>query len=177
MSLHYVKEKEKPSVLDTKSITRKFDQLAKLKSTKYQQLKQHIMNTIIGRVTKNAEINQLKNDRQVVNFSVAINDSYKTKDGERREQTSYYNCSYWISPNVAKILTKGTLVELSGRISSSAWIGKDGEIKSGLNFYTSKIKLHGGGQRLDATQTITRQTSQPQNDSPFAEETEDDLPF
>ena len=46
------------------------------------------MNTIIGRVTKNAEINQLKNDRQVVNFSVAINDSYKTKDGERREQTT-----------------------------------------------------------------------------------------
>jgi single-strand DNA-binding protein len=37
------------------------------------------MNTIIGRITKNAEINTLKNDRQVVNFSVAINDSYRTK--------------------------------------------------------------------------------------------------
>ena len=98
------------------------------------------MNTIIGRVTKNAEINHLKNDKQVVNFSVAINDSYKTKEGERKEQTTYYNCSYWISPNVAKILTKGTLVELSGRISSSAWIGKDGEIRSGLNFHTSKIR-------------------------------------
>lgn len=90
------------------------------------------MNTIVGRITKNAEINTLKNDKQVVNFSIAINNSYKTKDGERREQTTYYNCSYWISPNVAKILTKGSLVELSGRISSSAWIGKDGEIKSGL---------------------------------------------
>jgi single-strand DNA-binding protein len=76
------------------------------------------MNTIVGRITKNAEINTLKNDKQVVNFSVAINDSYKTKDGERKEQTTYYNCSYWISPNVAKYLTKGTLVELSGRISS-----------------------------------------------------------
>lgn len=43
------------------------------------------MNTIIGRVTKNAEINHLKNDKQVVNFSVAINDSYRTKDGERKE--------------------------------------------------------------------------------------------
>lgn len=135
------------------------------------------MNTIIGRVTKNAEINQIKNDRQVVNFSVAINDSYKTKDGERKEQTTYYNCSYRISPNVAKILTKGTLVELSGRISSSAWIGKDGEIKSGLNFHTSKIKLHGGRQRLDVTQTTAKQTAQPKNENPFEEETEDDLPF
>lgn len=135
------------------------------------------MSTIIGRVTKNAEINQLKNDRHVVNFSVAINDSYRTKDGEWKQQTTYYNCSYWISPNVAKILTKGTLVELSGRISSSAWIGKDGEIKSGLNFHTSQIKLHGGGQLLEASQTIANQTIQPQNDNPFAEETENDLPF
>ena len=42
------------------------------------------MNTIVGRITKNAEINTLKNDKQVVNFSIAINNSYKTKDGERR---------------------------------------------------------------------------------------------
>ena len=37
------------------------------------------MNTIVGRITKNAEINTLKNDKQVVNFSVATNDSYKPK--------------------------------------------------------------------------------------------------
>lgn len=143
------------------------------------------MNTIVGRITKNAEINTLKNDKQVVNFSVASNDSYKTKDGERREQTTYYNCSYWISSNVAKILTKGSLVELSGRISSSAWIGKDGEIKSGLNFHTSKIKLHGGGKRSETGEAEINQ-SQPssnqfaqntQNTNPLAGETDDDLPF
>ena len=44
------------------------------------------MNTIVGRITQNAKINTLKNDKKVVNFSVAINDSYKTKQGERKEQ-------------------------------------------------------------------------------------------
>ncbi len=48
---------------------------------------------------------------------------------------------------IAEFLTTGTLVELSGRISSNAWIGKDGEIKSGLNFHTSNVKLHGGGKK------------------------------
>lgn len=129
------------------------------------------MNTIIGRVTKNAEINTLANDRQVVNFSVATNDSYKTKQGERKEQTTYFNCSYWISPNVAKILTVGALVELSGRVSSRAWIGKDGEIKSGLNFYTSQIKLHSGGQKVEA------ENEPALNTNVFAGETDDDLPF
>lgn len=131
------------------------------------------MNTIIGRVTKNAEINTVANDKQVVNFSVATNESYKTKQGERREQTTYFNCSYWISPNVAKILTTGALVELSGRISSRAWIGKDGEIKSGLNFHTSQIKLHSGGQKTEAENEPALNT----NTNVFAGETDDDLPF
>lgn len=136
------------------------------------------MNTIIGRVTKNAEINTLKNDKQVVNFSVAINDNYKTKQGERREQTTYYNCSYWINSKIAEYLTKGTLVELTGRTSSNAWIGKDGEIKSGLNFHTSNIKLHGGGKREDSqNQPTEKPNSKPQNSKTLAEETEDDLPF
>lgn len=132
------------------------------------------MNTIIGRVTKNAEINILKNDKQVVNFSVAINDSY-TKQGERVEQTTYYNCSYWINAKIAEFLTKGTLVELVGRISSNAWIGKDGEIKSGLNFHTSNIKLHGGGHKAESHKSKTIDKSQDKN--VFAGDTDDDLPF
>ncbi|WBS74161.1 single-stranded DNA-binding protein [Elizabethkingia meningoseptica] len=132
------------------------------------------MSTIIGRVTKNAEISILKNDKQVVNFSVAINDSYKNKQGERVEKTTYYNCAYWQSPNVAKSLTKGTLVELLGRTSSNAWIGRDGEIKSGLNFHTSNIKFHGGGKREDVQTVVTEKA---QDKKTFAEDTGDDLPF
>ncbi len=132
------------------------------------------MNTIIGRLTKNAEINTLKNDKQVVNFSVAINDSYKNKQGERIDHTTYYNCSYWISSNVAKILTKGALVELSGRVSSNAWIGKDGEIHSVLNFHTSNIKLHGGGKKSD---TDEQPTAKPQKANALIDEADDDLPF
>ena len=53
------------------------------------------MNTIIGRVTKNAEINTLTNDKQVVNFSVAINDwlrkFYRSK--KRALWTNGYFCS------------------------------------------------------------------------------------
>lgn len=129
---------------------------------------------IVGRITKNAEINTLKGDKKVVNFSVAINESYKNKQGERVEQATYYNCSYWISPKVANILTKGTLVELTGRVSSNAWIGKDGEIKSGLNFHTSNIKLHGGSQK---TETVV--TNDPKQKKAIVTEGEndDDLPF
>lgn len=68
---------------------------------------------IIGRVTKDAQVRTLSDSKQVVNFSVATNESYRNKQGERVEQTTYFECAYWISPKVAGILTKGTLVELT----------------------------------------------------------------
>lgn len=49
--------------------------------------------TIVGRITKDAVVNSLKDGRKVVNFSIAINESYKPKGGERTKVTSYCNCS------------------------------------------------------------------------------------
>ena len=136
------------------------------------------MNTIVGRITKNAEIKTLANNRQVVNFSVAVNDYYKNKQGEKIEQTTYFNCAYWISSKIAEYLTTGTLVELSGKISSSAWIGKDGEIKSRLNLNTSRIKFHGKGKTDQTAKTTNNPTTaKPQENKVFADDLEDDLPF
>ncbi|KMQ70397.1 single-stranded DNA-binding protein [Chryseobacterium koreense] len=128
---------------------------------------------ITGRLTRNAEVRTLSNEKQVVNFSVAVNDSYRNKQGERVEQTTYFDCAYWITANVARLLTKGTLVELTGRVSTRAWVNKEGEARAGLNFHTSQIKLHGGGRKVETVQA----TAQSESNGFTAEGTEDDLPF
>ncbi len=128
---------------------------------------------IIGRLTRDAEVRTTSQEKQVVNFSVATNDSYRNKQDERIEQTTYFDCAYWISAKVATLLTKGTLVELTGRVSTRAWLGKDGEAHSGLNFHTSQIKLHGGSKRTETVQA----TAQAENNKVTAQPTEDDLPF
>ena len=128
---------------------------------------------ITGRLTRDAEVRTTSNGKQVVNFSVAVNDSYKTKQGERVEQTAFFDCSYWLTPNVAKMLTKGLLVELTGRVSTRAWVSKNGEAKAGLNFHTSNIKPLAGGRKAEAVQGA----AQPDNNGFTAQGTEDDLPF
>ncbi|GAA6766870.1 hypothetical protein AAFH68_28170 [Flavobacterium sp. CGRL1] len=128
---------------------------------------------IIGRVTKDAEVRTLSNSKQVVNFSVATNESYRNKEGERVEQTTYFECAYWISPKVAGILTKGTLVELSGRVSARAWTGNNGEPRAGLNFNTSQIKLHGSVKKSDTADTAPKGESK----TPAVQPPADDLPF
>jgi single-strand DNA-binding protein len=123
---------------------------------------------IIGRLTRDAEVRRTSQEKQVVNFSVATNDSYRNKQGERIEQTTYFDCAYWLSPKVAQILTKGTVVELTGRVSARAWTGSDGETHAGLNFNTSQIKLHGGGKKSETVQTTTgTNNSKEKDDLPF----------
>ena len=111
---------------------------------------------ITGRLTRDAEVRTTSQEKQVVNFSVAINDNYRNKQGERIEQTTYFDCSYWITPNVAKILTKGALVELTGRVSTRAWTTNDGALRASLNFHTSNIKLHASGKTNENAQATTK---------------------
>ena len=89
--------------------------------------------TIVGRMTKDAVVNQLKDERQVVNFSIAVNDYYKPKNEEGVQLTTYYNCSYWISTKIVINLKKGTLVEVTGRIYVTAYAGADRTAKVSLN--------------------------------------------
>lgn len=134
---------------------------------------------ITGRVIRDAQVRTLSNSRQVVNFSVAVNESYRNKKGEKVEQTTFFECAYWISAKVAGILTKGALVELAGRVSARAWTGNDGEPRAGLNFTTSQITLHAGGRKAEGTQAVQSEEPavQGENKKLTVKEPEDDLPF
>lgn len=130
---------------------------------------------IIGRITKDAVVNQLRDERQVVNFSIAVNDYYKPKDGEGVKTTTFINCSYWISSKIAERLTKGSLVELFGRISASAYTDLKGEPKASLNLHVNNIKIHStGGSGVSVNESGKLQTTgapagitEPIDDLPF----------
>ena len=99
---------------------------------------------MIARLTGDAKISTLKNDKQVVNFNVAINDSYKVKGGaETTKIVTYVQCNYWVNRGITPYLTKGTFVELQGRVGVNAHNANDGEAKATLTFHANTIKLHG----------------------------------
>ena len=126
---------------------------------------------ITARVTADAKVNTLKDERQVVNFNVAINDSYKPKDGsEIKKMATFIQCAYWINPAIAKHLTKGTLVELFGRIGVNAYKDMQGEPKATLTFHVNNIKLHGKGKPTEAenkTAIAAAEITEPLEDLPF----------
>jgi single-strand DNA-binding protein len=111
---------------------------------------------LTGRLTADAKLSTLKDQRKVINFSVVIKDRYKTKEGEVKEIATFINCTYWVSPGIAPYLTKGTLVELFGRIGVNAWTNTEGHAKASLTFHVSNIKMHGRSkQQSPAAETIS----------------------
>ena len=133
---------------------------------------------LVGRITKDAVVNQLKNERQVINFTLAINDYYKPKNGEGRNIATYINCSYWMNPKLAERITKGTLVEATGRFYVNAYMGNDGEPKASLNCHVNNIKIHVNSKANNTAYPVTNNTTAEgaMNANDITEQLED-LPF
>lgn len=128
---------------------------------------------ITGRITKDATVHKISNDKQVVNFSIAINDSYKPKgSSEYKEVVTYIDCSYWMGTGVAEWLKKGTLVQLFGRIGISVYTASDGRALGSLTFHTNSLKILVFAKKVQTSETTSIPTAQHNSkDEP------DDLPF
>jgi single-strand DNA-binding protein len=132
----------------------------------FSQLKTNGM-TLIGRLCKDAVVAQLKDDRKVVNFTLAINDYYKSKNSDKGLTiTTFINCAYWISPKIAAWLKKGTLVEISGRLTVNAYTDMQGEAKGTLNAHVDTIKIHQQA-KTETVKTATAKNAEVEPDLPF----------
>lgn len=128
---------------------------------------------IAGRITNNATVHELKDGRQVVNFSIAVNDSYKRKGEEQfTEMATFFNCSYWRNPGIAKHLTKGRVVHLYGRVSVNAYVNAAGEPMGSLQFHVNEIKfLSSNPKAVQQQNTVAVSVAETVLDE------KDDLPF
>jgi single-strand DNA-binding protein len=131
---------------------------------------------ITGRLTANAEVRNVKGDKKVTGFTIAMNRTYKKGD-EKKTITTYVDCSYWINSGVAEYLKKGTLVQLYGDMDVNAWIDKDGNPKGRLTFHTQTIKILAKAGNGTAEATATAESKSKQKAGTTGNPDEDDLPF
>ncbi|WP_143307251.1 single-stranded DNA-binding protein [Chitinophaga vietnamensis] len=123
---------------------------------------------IIGRLTADAIIAKVTDNKQVVNFNIAINEYYRPKGStEIKKTTTYVSCSYWISTKVADLLKKGTLVQLSGRLGVNAY-SVAGEARAKITFRVNTVRIH----KMKSSQANT-----PTTDNTTSVTATDDLPF
>jgi len=119
---------------------------------------------LFGRITADAKVSKVREDKEVINFTIAINDSYKSKDGTIKK-TVFVRCSYWFNSGMAAHLTKGRLIEVNGRLEVSAYINMQVEPVGRLDFHVSNFKFLGNSEKK-STEKIPAE-NKPAVDLPF----------
>ena len=84
---------------------------------------------IIGHLGRDPEMRFTSSGRPVASFSVATTRGWTNNDGERQEETEWFNIVTWggLAELCKKRLRKGSHVYVEGRIQTRNWEGPDGE--------------------------------------------------
>lgn len=89
------------------------------------------MNLVLltGNVGSQPEIKQI-GENKVASFSLATNESYKNKQGEKVTKTEWHRLEYWgkTADIIERFINKGDLIEIHGSIRYEEY-EKDGEKK------------------------------------------------
>jgi single-strand DNA-binding protein len=83
---------------------------------------------IIGHLGRDPEMRYTPSGRPVTTFSVAATRSWTTAEGERREETEWFNVVAWgtLAEICNQHLRKGQQVYLEGRLQTRRWDDAEG---------------------------------------------------
>ena len=130
---------------------------------------------IIGRLGQEPEMRYAQNGTAICTISVATSETWKTQEGEQREDTQWHRIVAFkrMAEVMGEYLHKGSKVYIEGQIVTRKWQDKQGQDR-----YTTEIKAR-DFQFLESRddsqpQPKTQPAPQPESSAPGLD---DDLPF
>lgn len=95
---------------------------------------------LVGNLGSDPEIKYLESGQPICNFSVATNETWTGKDGQKNERTEWHRVVVWgkLGELCNEYLHKGKQVYVEGRLQTRSWEGQDGEKK----YMTEVVATH-----------------------------------
>jgi single-strand DNA-binding protein len=141
---------------------------------------------LIGRLGQNPEIRFTPSGAAVANFSLATNESWNDKSGQKQERTEWHRVVVWgkLAQLCGEYLSKGRQAYIEGRLQTRQWQDKEGQTKYTTEVIANNIQFLGGpnSERGAAAGAGASGGGKPQDDFSQVkmEEpsfTEEDIPF
>ncbi len=101
---------------------------------------------LVGRLGRDPETRYTGGGQAVANFSVATDETYKDKSGERQKRTEWHKIVVWgkQAEIAQQYLKKGSLIFIEGRIQSREWQDKEGQKRTSFEIVASNFRMLGG---------------------------------
>jgi single-strand DNA-binding protein len=100
---------------------------------------------LVGRLGRDPETRYTGGGQAVANFSLATDESYKDRNGERQKRTEWHKIVVWgkQAEIAQQYLKKGSLVFIEGRIQSREWQDKEGQKRTSFEIVASNFRMLG----------------------------------
>lgn len=140
---------------------------------------------LMGNLTRDPQLTYTPSQTAVVDFGLATNRRWTSKEGEQREETCFVDCRAFgrTAENINKYMTKGRPVFLEGRLTFENWTAQDGTKRSRHRVTVENFQfLPGGGPGVSSVDQNAGGVSQPggvdsQVQSTVGGPEADDIPF
>ena len=140
----------------------------------------------IGNLTADPEIRTMPNGEQVANFTIALNERYKAKDGNVVENVEYVSIVLYrrLAEIAGQYLHKGSQVYIEGRLKTRKWQDNNGQDRYTTEIQGDNLQML-GGRNQDAAQNQPpkqqdkqqKAQSKPQQSEPPMDAFDDNIPF
>ena len=101
---------------------------------------------LVGRLGRDPETRYTGGGQAVANFSLATDETYKDRNGERQKRTEWHKIVVWgkQAEIAQQYLKKGSLIYVEGRIQSREWNDKEGQKRTSFEIVANNFRMLGG---------------------------------
>jgi single-strand DNA-binding protein len=94
--------------------------------------------TLIGHLGNTPEVKTFEGNKKLTRVSVATNESYKNKQGEKVTETTWHHVIAWgsMAERLARYAQKGSKLALEGKLVNNNYTDKDG-----VKHFTTEIQM------------------------------------
>ena len=101
---------------------------------------------LVGNLGADPELKYTPSNRPVCNLSVATNEVWKDKAGQKQERVEWHRVNVWgdQAEHCSKYLAKGRMVYVEGRIQTRKWQDKEGKDRYSTEVVADRVVFLGG---------------------------------
>ncbi len=101
---------------------------------------------LIGRSGGDAELKFSAGGKPVASFSLAVNESFKTRDDDKTDRVEWFRCVCWnkLGEIAGQYVTKGRLVFVEGRLQTRRHDDREGNARKVTEVVVTQLRLLGG---------------------------------
>lgn len=141
---------------------------------------------LVGNCCKDPETRYMPNGEAVTNLSIATNERWKDKEGNKQEKAEFHNLTFYrrLAEIAGEYLKKGSMIYIEGKLVTRKWVDKEGNDRYTTDVIVNEMQMlsskqEGGAAQASAPASNARPaatTSKPGTGQGF-DNFDDDIPF